>query len=377
MNKNEELNQSPSIAKEPISEPTQVNETVISKKNVVRNINGWHIGLLTLTLVSLLLAALAFYQNSQLKALQTQQQIDMADQIRILKSQLQKNTSLIDTRTEKFKNLQNNLTNHINKLDSSLQSALKQRFFQNQDWLLLKARYYLELVQLNAHWGEDQQTTAALLQQADQVLQDIPEQQLFSIRQAIAQEISKIKALPNVDKAGLLSQLDAAQSMVMQLPLQQSLVNKQQTTSPSTTDNPGWRGQFSNSLSYLKKLVVVRRHEGAVQPIYSPLHQSLLREIIRMNLQEAQWAVLQKNTKVYEQALNQAITAIKNTFDQGATNTQALLKNLQQLQQQKLDYPKPIVDKPLVLLNQYIEIRTRPTIPTATPAPTSSTGGEQ
>ncbi|STX52580.1 uroporphyrin-III C-methyltransferase [Legionella busanensis] len=377
MNNNEELNQSSLKAEKPISKSTKVNETVTSKNNGVRNINGWHIGLLVLTLISLLLAALSFYQNSQLKAFQIQQQIDMADQIRILKSQLQKNSLLINTRTKKFQNLQNNLTNHINKLDNSLQNALKQRFFQNQDWLLLKARYYLELVQLNAHWGEDQQTTAALLQQADQVLQDIPEQQLFSVRQAIAQEISKIKALPNVDTAGLLSQLDAAQSMVMQLPLQQSLINSQQTTSTPTTDNSGWRGQFNNSLSYLKKLVVVRRHEGAAQPIYSPLHQSLLREVIRMNLQEAQWAVLQKNTKVYEQALNQAITAIKNTFDQGAANTQALLKNLQQLQQQKLDYPKPIVDKPLVLLNQYIETRTRPTIPTVAPAPASATGGEQ
>ncbi|MGQ3890288.1 uroporphyrinogen-III C-methyltransferase [Legionella sp. CNM-1927-20] len=378
MNNNEELNQSSSTVEETVNEPKQADENIISKKSFDHNINGWHVGLLILTLISLLLAALAFYQNSHLKALQTQQQSDIADQFRLLKSQLQKNNLTINTRTENLKNSQTELSNQVDKLDNSLQTALKQRFFQNQDWLLLKARYYLELVQLNAHWGEDQRITAALLQQADQVLQNIPEQQLFPVRQAIAREISKIKALPTVDLAGLLSQLDAAQSLVMQLPMQQSLINNQQTTTPSsTTDNSSWRRQLSNSLSYLKKLVVVRRHEGATQPIYSPLHQALLREIIRMNLQEAQWAVLQKNTKVYQQALNQAITAIKNTFDQEATNTQALLKSLQQLQRQKLDYPKPMVDEPLVLLNQYIETKTKPTIPAATPATTSSTGGEQ
>ncbi|STX29885.1 uroporphyrin-III C-methyltransferase [Legionella beliardensis] len=371
MNNNEEkINETTTTTKEPLIEastPAEIRDD--SKKPRVKN--WWHIGLLILVFLSLLLAAFAFYQNWHLKEAQKRQQKYLNHQITALKKQLNKASTTVSTSATKLKGIQANLNNRLSRLDNNLQSALKQRFFQNQDWLLLKARYYLELVQLNAHWGDDQRITTALLQQADEILQEVPEQQLFPVRQAIAQEITKLNALPKVDVAGLLSQLDAAQALVLQLPLQQNLINDQLTTPTPTTTSSGWKGKLDNSLSYLKKLVIVRRHEGDAQPLYSPLHQALLRETIRMNLQEAQWAILQKNTQVYKQALTQAITAIKNTFDNQAVNTQALLKQLQELQQQRLVYPRPVVDEPLVLLNQYIASRTKPHIPAA---PTSATG---
>ncbi len=91
---------------------------------------------------------------------------------------------------------QTNLQNKIQQMNKDLQAALREHFDQKQDWLLLKARYYLELAQINAHWSDDQQVTIALLQQADALLRTIPDQQLFTVRQAIAQEITQLQVLP-------------------------------------------------------------------------------------------------------------------------------------------------------------------------------------
>ena len=48
----------------------------------------------------------------------------------------------------------------------------------------------------------------------------------------------------------------------------------------------------------------------------SPLYESILKESIRLNLQEAQWAILNNNPAVYQLALKQAITNLKRTFNE-------------------------------------------------------------
>ena len=246
-----------------------------------------------------------------------------------------------------------------------MQSSLQQGSYQSKDWLLLKVRYYLELAQINAQWSDNWQTTSALLQQADTQLATIHDQRLFNVRKTIASEIAELKAMPKPDTAGLLSQLDAAFSSITQLTLKPA-VTKEDENNPSDTANKSpssWQEHMKESVSLLEKLVVVRRHNEDIVPLPSPVYESMLREGIRLNLQEAQWAVLQNNEAVYQLSLTQAIKNIKRSFELTATNTSSLLKQLQALQQTHLVQQKPLLEQSLPLLNQVIESKN-----SATPA---------
>ncbi len=88
-------------------------------------------------------------------------------------------------------------------------------------------------------------------------------------------------------------------------------------------------------MNILKKLVVVRHNEEEVQPLLSPLHQALLRDSIRLDLQQAQWALLQNNPKVYNLSLTHALQNIKRNFAENEQSTQALIKQLQDLQEEQ------------------------------------------
>jgi uroporphyrin-3 C-methyltransferase len=275
---------------------------------------------------------------------------DTMKQIQSLKTEIktlqeeQKNT------TTALKDTQGVITNAQEKLtnmDKEFQAALKEAKYQTKDWLLLKARYYLELAQINTHWSNDTETTIALLQEADALLAPFREQPVFNIRQVIAQEMTELKATPKVDTTGLLSQLDAIFNLINQIPLKRttpSLEEKLKSPAPAsmstTTTSSVWQTRFKKSLDALEKLVVIRRQDDEYLPLPSKAYESMLRESIRLALQQAQWAVLQHDEAMYQFSLNQAMKLIQRSFATDAMQTKALLTQLQELQAIHLTQPK-------------------------------------
>ncbi|ARG96546.1 uroporphyrinogen-III C-methyltransferase [Legionella micdadei] len=331
-----------------------------STKSVNKNLNpasssfNWVSALAAvIAIIALIVAIYAIHANQRSIELNEQQGQAVNHIVEQLKQQQSDAQNDLETLKLTASQLHNTVQNQLQTMNKDLQSAMQQHLYQKQDWLLLKARYYLELAQINAHWSSDQETTIALLQQADALLHNIPDQQLFTIRQAIAQEIIQLQALPKIDTAGLLSQLDAAENAVTNLPIKKPF-NSTQVKQGDESTSP-WRQKLQESMSILEKLIVVRHNDEDIQPLLSPLHQSLLRDSIRFNLQEAQWALLQNNPKIFRLSLAQALREINRTFDENAVATQALVQQLQNLQQEKLETITPTINQSLNLLNQLIE----------------------
>jgi uroporphyrin-3 C-methyltransferase len=263
------------------------------------------------------------------------------------KERLQKETFKTLTKT------QNELQTQLTSLHQQLQTALQQRLYQSKDWLLLKVRYFLELAEINAHWTDNSEATIALLQQADALLAEVHDSRFFTVRQLIKKEMVQLQALPSLDITGLLSQLDAAQSAVLKLPLKPTVtaVKNPSSTNPSST----WQARLKESMNLLGQLVVVRRHDGDILPLPSEAYELMLREKVQLNLQETQWAVLQHDEALYQFSLTQAIKTTKDSFDLDKPETKAIIEQLTQLQQVHLTKQKPMLGQSLPLLNQLIE----------------------
>ncbi len=303
----------------------------------------------------------AIYENLQLRKNFLQQNEQLATALHLLKEQQTNRNISFTQRLETIQQSQNSLEKDNRHLNASLHRLLQQSHFQKEDWLLVKAHYYLELAQINTFWESDLQTALALLQQADQILLSLNNPQIFNVRQAISEEIVAIKAVEKVDLAGLLSRLNAATEQLSNLPLKQhSFSVMGEASENGDTKKPlTWKEKLVQNMALLKHLVVVTHHDK-IQPQLSPLHQALQRDLVRMNLQEAQWAVLQHNNEVYQLALTQAKTSLLQGFEEKDAVTQALLEQLQQLKQEKITLPKLQLDKSLILLNQMIETNAQP-----------------
>ncbi|WBV70268.1 uroporphyrinogen-III C-methyltransferase [Legionella pneumophila] len=313
------------------------------------------------SLLAFLAIIVSIYSIQLEKQFQNHQLVEnknLTDELERIKAEQNTVQKLLDNNANHLQQIQSDLTSKIDSLNKELQTAMKQKLYQNNDWLLLKARYYLELAQINVHWSDNFNTSVALLQQADALLKGMNIPKIFTIRQTIAKEIAHLKSISVVDITGILSQLDAAQAAINNLSIQ-SVVDQQEVlnhiTKSEESGKTGWRNRLQDSVSFLEKLVVIRRHNENIQPLISPLYESAIKENIRLNLQEAQWAILNNNPAVYQFALNQAIANLKRVFNDSSQNTDALIKQLSTLQNVKLTQEKPVVGQAIPLINQMID----------------------
>ncbi|MFO9286600.1 uroporphyrinogen-III C-methyltransferase [Legionella pneumophila serogroup 1] len=313
------------------------------------------------SLLAFLAIIVSIYSIQLEKQFQNHQLVEnknLTDELERIKAEQNTVQKLLDNNTNHLQQIQSDLTSKMDSLNKELQTAMKQKLYQNNDWLLLKARYYLELAQINVHWSDNFNTSVALLQQADALLKGMNIPQIFTIRQTIAKEIAQLKSISVVDITGILSQLDAAQAAINNLSIQ-SVVDQQEVlnhiTKSEESGKTGWRNRLQDSVNFLEKLVVIRRHNENIQPLISPLYESAIKENIRLNLQEAQWAILNNNPAVYQFALNQAIANLKRVFNDSSQNTDALIKQLSTLQNIKLTQEKPVVGQAIPLINQMID----------------------
>ncbi|HAT2103939.1 TPA: uroporphyrinogen-III C-methyltransferase [Legionella pneumophila] len=313
------------------------------------------------SLLAFLAIIVSIYSIQLEKQFQNHQLVEnknLTDELERIKAEQNTVQKLLDNNANHLQQIQSDLTSKMDSLNKELQTAMKQKLYQNNDWLLLKARYYLELAQINVHWSDNFNTSVALLQQADALLKGMNIPKIFTIRQTIAKEIAQLKSISVVDITGILSQLDAAQAAINNLSIQ-SVVDQQEVlnhiTKSEESGKTGWRNRLQDSVNFLEKLVVIRRHNENIQPLISPLYESAIKENIRLNLQEAQWAILNNNPAVYQFALNQAIANLKRVFNESSQNTDVLIKQLSTLQNVKLTQEKPVVGQAIPLINQMID----------------------
>ena len=302
---------------------------------------------LSIALIALVLVLYTMKQNVQL-----QRQIDDG------KKQIQEISVEQMTKQQLEKTLrpvieeQTNLKEGLSNLRTQFTNV---KIGKSENWQLLKARYYLELAQINAHWSNNEQTTIALLEAANQLLSQQHTTDIVNIRQIIAKEIVQLQVFKTVDLLDVLSQIDALQSLVIHLNIQALPVSDQ--TKQKVELNPTqskWRIHLQNSLNTLSQLVIVHRHNEDTSPILSPLLVTILKESIQLNLQEAQWGLLNNNPLQYSSALKQAGTTLKKLLHHQEKKLTPVLKKLEQLQTISLSTEKPNIGKAIPLLTQLI-----------------------
>lgn len=313
-----------------------------------------------LTLI-IAIAALALTGYNQYSGLQhnsnlEQKNKDLQGQLQRLQEEQKDINQELNTKTTALVTSKQELETKISEFTKEVH-ALRQKGNQSQDWLLLKARYFLELAQINAHWqNTNEESTAALLQQADLTLAQMNAAELFKVRQIIAKELQQLKTAKHLDLPGLLSQFDAIQTNIDKLDLQKNL-SIQETSNQAQNAKPAdssWKKQLNNSLDLLGKLVVVRR-DDEIKPLISPVFESLLKESLLLNIKEAQWAILNQDPMAYQLALKQAIATLQRGFKQ--LNTSMLIKELEELKKINIAAETIEVGQALPVLNELIEQR--------------------
>ncbi|MFA5529589.1 MAG: uroporphyrinogen-III C-methyltransferase [Thiohalomonadaceae bacterium] len=236
---------------------------------------------------------------------------------------------------------------------------LRVRLAQDRsDWLLAEVDYLLTVANRRLRFERDVPSAEAALVEADNRLAALQDPALVPVREAIANELERLRAVPGVDRSGLALQVAALIKSVDGLPLSAELASRPAGASPgeapADTAVESWRGLFAAMWESIKGLVTVRRSDQPVQPLLPPEQRYYLQQNLNLKLESARLALLQHDAAVYRTTLEEAERWTHEYFNVNSPGGQAFLQGLAHLQQAEIAPELPEIDGSLRILRRTV-----------------------
>lgn len=229
-------------------------------------------------------------------------------------------------------------------------------------WLLAEVGHLLRLANQRLVMAGDPVAAQALLSSADAVLLELDDAALLSVRAAVAADIASLRAIPPVDMEGIYLRLaalieQAAALAIFKLP--------EQAAQPVPKAADDWQGRlqqgYKAALARLSDYLIIRRRDVPVQALMDPQWEGLVRQNLRMLLEQAQIATLSGNQTLYSASLQQAQQGVAQFQASDEVNARAIAGELSQLAELTVSLAQPDISRSLQALNEATRLRLQAT----------------
>ncbi|MDF1653991.1 MAG: uroporphyrinogen-III C-methyltransferase [Coxiellaceae bacterium] len=205
---------------------------------------------------------------------------------------------------------------------------------------LNQANYFVRMANLNLNFNHNPLAASRILQQADQQLINADNPTLNPVRQQILANIGRLTNQTHIDVTSTLLELNQLIQQVMKLKvIPNSLPKKADDKQAAIADD--WRSGLNHAWKQLRSLVVIRHQNQNIEPLLTPAQFSFLKDNISLQLVEAQWAVLHRSNKLYQQAIKNAIGWLNQYDNHNQAAVGPIIKQLEKLSKLNAepDYP--------------------------------------
>ncbi|SEG72040.1 uroporphyrinogen-III C-methyltransferase [Vibrio hangzhouensis] len=213
------------------------------------------------------------------------------------------------------------------------------------DWLLAEADYLVKLAGRKLFLEHDVVSATRLMETADQRIAALNDPSLVALRQSMANDITKLRTVPLIDRDGLVLRLTSLQQQVDALPLANAIlpdapaVEKQQVSG----DIYDWQQNLMTSLKdFSENFITFRTRDGNVIPLLSPEQHFYLRENIKSKIETAIRAVYEEQGDIYKVSLDTAEKWSESFFDMDNNSVKEFNAALGQLSQQNIQVNYPV-----------------------------------
>ncbi|WP_153764131.1 uroporphyrinogen-III C-methyltransferase [Endozoicomonas sp. OPT23] len=280
--------------------------------------------------------------------------------------------SQIDSQQERNERL-------LKRTDSLAQSVSELAGTSRSGWKLAEVEYLLRLANQQMLMGSDIKAAKKLLINADSILVDLDDFRLFSVREALAEDISLLNAIPEFDQQGLYLRLEAVSKQVSELPVLQKAPSLEaepsEQNSSASASSGDWKAvslemmkNVWNSFSSLFRFTPNR--DEPVKALLSPAEDSMIRQNLSLLLEQGKLALLTRDQVIFESSLKQASNWIKRYFVLSGTAASGMVEELVKLQTLDISPAQPDISHSLVALKEY---QTADTLPEPSQEPSQNT----
>jgi uroporphyrin-3 C-methyltransferase len=225
-------------------------------------------------------------------------------------------------------------------------------------WLLAEAEYLLRLANQRLIMAGDTASAQVLLTSADQIMRELDEASLYDARGAVAADLAAVRALPSVDVEGIYLRLSALieqadRLVIFQMPEPEPRLEQ----APAEDWQDRLEQGYQSALTKLSDYVVIRRRETPMATLMDPQWEGLVRQNLRMLLEQAQVALLSGNQVLYRESLERSNYWVAEFFESDAAAARAMAREIDQLADLQIEVEVPDLTRSLTAISGAIERR--------------------
>jgi len=225
-----------------------------------------------------------------------------------------------------------------------------------EEWRLAEAEHLLRMAMLQLSAMQDVKSAEMLVAEADLILQKQDDPSAYAARQKLLEGLEALRSLPQLDRTGLFLQLGALRGQSSQLSaLAPEFVNGE--AGPEDLGQSRWQRWLDELTRYVR---VDFDASADVKPLLAGQTLGQVRLALSLAVEQAQWAVLNGNTEVYGQALQQASALISDHFSEDNGQARGLRERIDALAQREVEVQLPDLSSALKALQAYVEKREAP-----------------
>lgn len=244
------------------------------------------------------------------------------------------------------------------------------------DWRLAEVEYLLRLANQRLLISSDVGTSSDLLEAADSILLELGDPRLLSVRRAIAEDKSALALVADVDLDGMFLELAAIASQVDALPVvsvprfeARAVANEENASAKAAAGNTAstpaqdgdWLGRvgqlFKSGWLEMRSWLVINRPDAVIKPLLPPEQQYYLRSNLKLLLNQAQIALLEKRQQPYRSSLDSSIAWLEDYFPASENAVSNTISSLQALANIDISPDVPDVSASLLEIKSFVNQR--------------------
>lgn len=223
----------------------------------------------------------------------------------------------------------------------------------HEAWLRAEAQYLLRLANQRLIMARDVVSAQALLGSADSIFEELGDPSLYEVRAAVASEQAALRAVPKVDVEGIYLSLSALIEQADALVIFQMLEPEAQ---PEQAPADDWQNRlergYEEATQKLSDYIVIRRRDVPMRALMDPQWEGLVRQNLRMLLEQAQVALLSGNQTLYTESLQRSLHWVEQFSDSDEVGASAMAREIRQLERRTVQVIMPDLTRSLKALDK-------------------------
>ena len=228
----------------------------------------------------------------------------------------------------------------------------------HDSWRRAEVQYLLRLANQRLIMAGDVVSAQALLGSADTILRQLNDPSLHEVRAALAAEQAALRAVPKIDVEGLYLRLSALVEQADKLVIFQMREAQEQ---PALEASDDWQVRlergYEEAARKLSDYVVIRRRDVPMHALMDPQWEGLVRQNLRMLMEQAQVALLSGNQTLYRESLKRSQHWVAQFFDTDEAASRAMAREITQLEGQTIAVIMPDLGRSMQALDEAVKNR--------------------